>query len=98
MHVSDVVRSIIHFFDIDFNNDIVNLGGESPLSIKTLIKKISKLCLYEGSIEWDLSKAEGSLKRYMNSDKIKKEYDFKIKINIDDGIKQTINWYKDKFL
>ena len=63
--------------------------------IKNLIYKICSILSYDGDIKWDSSKLEGQLLRFMNLDKLK-TYNFKPKVDLDEGLKKTIFWYKDQ--
>ena len=45
-------------------------------------------------VEWDLTKPMGDSKRIMNMDRAA-GYGFKCDVNLYDGIKNTINWFKN---
>ena len=76
-------------------NQTYNIGFGKPLNIKSLIIKIVNLCkggkpLF-GKIK--LRKDESFLS-YPNISKAKKTLKWQPKINIDEGLKKTINYYK----
>ena len=95
IYVDDVCNAIIHFLKKDFKYDFVNLSNNESISIKNLIYKICSILSYDGDIKWDSSKLEGQLLRFMNLDKLK-TYNFKPKVDLDEGLKKTIFWYKDQ--
>ena len=55
--------------------------------------------LYSGKIEFDLDKPDGTLRKIMDSSRLKK-LGWTSKINLDYGLKMTYDWYKkqDKVL
>ena len=48
-------------------------------------------------IFYDISKPDGSPRRNSNNKKAKEEIGFEAKVNLDEGLKRTIDWYKKTF-
>jgi len=72
-------------YNISSNNEIDNL---------TIVKKIlSIMDRSEDLIEFVEDRPGHDFRYSMNSDKLRNELDWKPKINFDDGIKNTIDWY-----
>ena len=66
-------------------------GGE--IKIKDLVDLIVKLTDFKGKVIWDNSKPDGQPRRMMDIKRAEKEFDFKIKILFEEGLKKTIDWY-----
>jgi len=72
----------------------INIGSGNGVSIKNIVEVIVKnLPEKKLEINWDTSKPSGDKIRLMNIDKIKL-LGFAPKVDISDGIKKTIEWFK----
>ena len=95
-HIDDVVNAIILSLESTINNgEIYNIGSGNPIKIKNLVDKIVKKITFGKPIFGALPYKEFE---HMNlyADVKKAEIDLKwsSKISIDDGLEDTINFYK----
>ena len=72
----------------------LNVGSSSEISIKDLALKIAKNFNYKGEIIWDESKPDGTFRKKLDIREMKK-LGWESKINLDEGIRQTIDSFKD---
>ncbi len=72
----------------------VNLGAGFEISIKDLVDLIVKLTGFTGLVVWDSSKPDGQPRRMLDTSKASKEFDFKAKTSLEEGLKRTIEWYR----
>ena len=106
MYVDDLGDAVVHALEFwDPNNDnaplddngkplvYLNVGTGRDISIKDLSKKIAKICQYEGSIKWDITKPDGTPKKQLEVGKFKQLGWFP-KIDLETGIKRTIVSFK----
>lgn len=70
----------------------MNLGTGEDLTIKDLAEKVQKAVGFGGRIVWDDSKPDGTMRKLLEVDKIKK-LGWKHKIELEEGIKMTYEWY-----
>ena len=49
----------------------INIGSGVEINIKTLAKTIADVIGYEGEVEWDTSKPNGTMRKVMDVSKIK---------------------------
>ena len=99
-YVDDLCLAFVEIFKCnDFFGDVVNVGSNSEISIKDILSKISLIMKTEYSIE-----QENIRKRPIKSEvnqlvcdnkKLLSKTNWDIKVNLDDGLKKTINWLKD---
>ena len=76
-------------------NQIYNIGYGKPLNIKSLVIKIVNLCKGGKPLFGKIKlRKDESLLSYPNISKAKKTLKWRPKINIDEGLKETINYYK----
>ena len=74
-------------------SDPINIGAGFEIPIKDLIDLIAKLTGFTGEILWDTTKPDGQPRRMLDTEKAKKEFDFKASTPFKEGLKETIDWY-----
>lgn len=74
----------------------LNVGTGKDLSIQELALMIARLTNYKGEIIWDKSKPDGTPQKKLYVKRIN-ELGWKYKIKLEDGIKQTILNYREKY-
>ena len=77
-----------------YNQNIshINIGSGEEVSINDLAFLIAKTVDYKGDVKFDLSKPDGTLRKWMDSSKLN-SLGFYCKIKLEEGIKNTYNWY-----
>lgn len=93
-YVEDAAEAIVLATEKYNKPDPVNLGAGFEISIKELVKLITKLTGFEGKIIWDKRKPDGQPKRCLDVSKAQREFGFKAKMDFEKGLKITIDWYK----
>jgi GDP-L-fucose synthase len=78
----------------DLKDDVINVGYGKELSIFDLAQLVKSLIKYEGDIIWDVSKPDGTPRKLLDSSKMN-QYGWNPKINLEDGITQTIRWFRE---
>ena len=51
---------------------------------------------YKGKIIWDTTKPDGQPVRQLDVSRAYKRFGFKAKINLNDGLRETVKWFLDK--
>jgi GDP-L-fucose synthase len=98
LYVEDAAEGIILAAEKYDKSDPVNLGSGSEISIKDLVELISELAGFDGEIRWDTSKPDGQPRRLLDVGRAKKEFGFKARVNLKEGLKKTIDWYEANVL
>ena len=65
------------------------------ITIMDLVDTLCKLMDYEKEVIWDKTKPDGQPRRCLDVSKAEKEFGFRAKTDFIDGLKKTIDWYKD---
>lgn len=94
LYVEDAARGIILALKKYEKSEPVNLGSSFEISISDLAIKISKIMKYNGKIEFDKSKPDGQPRRKLDTSLAFREFGFKSKVTFSEGLKNTIEWYK----
>lgn len=76
----------------EIRNCHINIGTGKEISINKLANFIKETIGYKGTIEWDDTKPDGTMRKLINVDKLN-NLGWKHKIEIDEGVKLLINWY-----
>lgn len=93
LYVEDAAEGIILAAQKYNKPEPVNLGAGFEISIKELVRLIAGLTGFKGRIIWDKSKPDGQPRRCLDTKEAFKEFGFKAKTKLEDGLKKTIDWY-----
>jgi len=93
IYCKDVARALVLIMENESEVDLMNVGSGVDYSIKELTDKIAQLVGYEGEITWDSSKPDGQMRKMLNSKYFQKSHGFKPEYNLEQGLKETIDWY-----
>jgi GDP-L-fucose synthase len=72
----------------------VNLGTGYEISIKDLVESICELMDYRGEIIWETDKPNGQPRRCLDTQKALDKFGFKAQVGFEEGLKNTIEWYR----
>lgn len=93
IYVTDAAEAIVLATEKYNKSDPINIGTGLELSINDLVRIISKYTGFEGEIRWDDSKPDGQPRRCLAVSKAQEEFNFKAKVNFEEGLEKTIDWY-----
>ncbi len=98
LHVFDTARGIVDLFESDVNG-AVNISSGRPTHLRDIVLKIAELTNFKGDIKW------GAIPTSFDDEfvcgdntRLVKEVGWKQQISMEEGLKQTINWWKTKGL
>jgi GDP-L-fucose synthase len=93
LHADDLGSACIFLLE-NYDDDIaINVGVGEDVSIKELAETIKRIIGFEGSIEWDSSKPDGTPRKLLDVSRLT-ALGWKAKISLEDGISSTYQWYK----
>ncbi len=96
IYVDDCARGIVLATEKYNKSDPVNLGTGREISIKDLVELIASLCGFSGKITWDKTKPNGQPRRCLDTSRALEGFDFKAETSFEEGLKETIKWYREK--
>jgi len=96
LYVEDAAEGILLATEKYNKSAPVNLSTDLEISIKDLAELIGKLNGFNGKIIWDTSKPDGQLRRKLDTSRAEREFGFKAKMDFEEGLKRTIEWYREK--
>ena len=94
IYAADAAEGILLATELYNGSEPVNIGAGFEITIKELVEKIVKLTGFEGEIRWDSSKPDGQPRRRLDVSRAKEYFGFEAKTSFDEGLKETVKWYK----
>ena len=94
IYVTDAARGIALATECYNESLPVNLGSGFEISIKDLAEKIARMTGFEGDLVWDTSKPNGQPRRALDTSRAKEKFGFVAQTDFDEGLQQTIDWYR----
>lgn len=100
LFVDDLADAVVFLMNNYNRKDIgefINIGTGEDLTIRELANIIKQVVGYEGKIEWDTSKPDGTPRKLLNVNKLH-NLGWKHSYSLKDGIKKTYLWYKSNYV
>ena len=94
LHVDDLASAVVLASEKYDSSMHLNVGSGEDLPIRELAEKVAYAAGFEGKIEWDASKPDGTPRKALDVSRIK-ALGWKPTITLDEGIASTIAWYKE---
>ncbi|MBT9151050.1 MAG: GDP-L-fucose synthase [candidate division WS2 bacterium] len=96
LYVEDAAEAILLAVEKYNKPDPVNLGSGFEISIRDLVELIAGLTGFKGRIIWDTSRPDGQPRRLFDSSRAEREFGFKSTTSFEEGLRKTIEWYKEQ--
>jgi GDP-L-fucose synthase len=97
LHVDDLANACMFLLE-EYDAEIpLNVGCGVDITIKELAEIIAQVTGYQGSIEWDSSKPDGTPQKLLDTSRIN-SLGWKPTIPLEIGIRETYEWFKTQLL
>lgn len=96
LYVDDAAEGIALAAERYDKPDPVNLGAGFEITIRDLATLIADLTGFTGEIVWDITKPDGQPRRCLDVSRAEREFGFRAKTGFKDGLRATIEWYRNK--
>lgn len=95
IHGTDLAKGILLTMEKYAVADPVNIATGKATTVRELVELICKIDGYdEAEFEFDMTKPGGSKKKLMDISKAKKILGYNPQISLQEGLKDTLRWYK----
>ena len=92
LHVDDLAKAIVVCLEKYDADQQINIGTGLDLTIEELSKKIAKSVGFDGEVNWDTGREDGTPQKVLDIKKIS-DLGWKPSISLDEGINLTVEWY-----
>lgn len=93
LYVEDGAEGIIAAAEKYDKSEPVNIGSGNEISIEDLTTLLCRQMDFTGEISWNAEKPDGQPKRKLDISRAKEEFGFVAKTPLEEGLKNTINWF-----
>ena len=94
LYVEDLADAITFLISNFPDQDIINVGSNSEVSIKNLSELVSKIIGYDGEIKFDLSKPDGVIRKKLDTSLLE-NMGWQPTTTLEEGITKTYKWFLD---
>lgn len=96
LHADDLASACLFMLE-EYSGDVaLNIGTGQDVSIKELALLIAQIVGYQGEINWDDSKPDGTPRKLLDVAKIN-QLGWKANIDLESGIKSTYEWFQKNY-
>lgn len=92
LYIDDCAQASIFLMENYDEDEIINIGLGQDISIKELAETIKSIVGFEGEIEWDTDKPDGTPRKLLDVSRIH-DLGWQHSIDLEDGIEETYEWY-----
>jgi GDP-L-fucose synthase len=94
MHVDDVADACLYLMNTYNELEFINISSQEELSIKSIAEIIKEITNYQGVINWDISKPDGTLRKIMDNTRLT-TMGWSPKIKLNEGLKMVFEEIKN---
>lgn len=96
LHVDDLADACIFLMNNYNDSSIINVGSGTDITIAELAESIKNITHFEGTIEWDSSKPDGTPRKLLDTSKIH-NLGWNPKISLENGLETTYAWFIENY-
>jgi GDP-L-fucose synthase len=96
LYVEDAAEGIVLAAEKYDGPEPVNIGSGVEIAIRDLVALVAELTGFDGRIVWDVTKPDGQPRRCLDTSRAEKEFAFRARTELREGLRWTIEWYLDQ--
>lgn len=96
LYVEDLAEALIFLSENYSDERIINVGAGQDVTISDLANMIAKEVAYEGNIIFNSEYPDGTMRKVMDTTRIN-DLGWKPKTSLEEGIRKTYEYYKQKY-
>jgi GDP-L-fucose synthase len=95
LHVDDLAAACLHLLENYDDEGPINIGVGADITIRELAEIVAAVVGYEGEIEWDTSRPDGTPRKLLDVSRIT-ALGWRPTVELRNGIAQTYQWFRDQ--
>ncbi len=96
LYVDDLAQSIEFIIKNKINEELINIGSGTEISILDLAKKIKDVVKFNGRLIFDSSKPDGNPRKLLDGS-IMNKHGWRPHTSLDEGLSLTYSWFKENY-
>lgn len=94
MHVDDLADACLYLMKHYDDEGLINVGWGNDISIAELAKLLATAVGFEGELQWDTSKPDGTPRKLLDTSRLR-SLGWSPKIGLADGVASTYAWFQE---
>jgi GDP-L-fucose synthase len=94
LHVDDLARACLHLLEVYHDGMPINVGCGHDVTIKELAETVARIVGFEGKMNWDSSKPDGTPQKLLDTSRIN-ALGWEPTVTLEDGIRNTYEWFTE---
>ena len=95
LYAADAAEAIVAATERYADSAPVNVGSGREISIRALAELIADLMEYDGRFRWNSEKPNGQPRRCLDTSRAHQRFGFRATTSLEDGLRQTIAYWRD---
>lgn len=95
LHVDDLADACLFLMQHYEDSEIINIGWGRDQTIRQLAELVAKVVAYRGAVKWDNTKPDGTPQKLLDASRLTR-LGWQAGIELEDGIRQVYQWYRDQ--
>ncbi|MGD1717685.1 GDP-L-fucose synthase family protein [Dapis sp. BLCC M172] len=95
LYSTDAAKAIVMATQFYNESEPINLGTNYEVKIRDLVELICDLMDFQGELVWETDKPNGQPRRCLDTEKAKEKFGFVAEVDFKQGLKNTIDWYRE---
>lgn len=92
LHADDSADALVHLMQVYSDADHVNVGSGEDLTIEALARLVMEVVGFEGDLEKDLTKPDGTPRKLMSADRLR-ALGWSPRIGLREGLEDAYSWF-----
>lgn len=97
LHVDDMAAACLHLLENYDGPSQVNVGTGTDVTIRELASLVADAVGYQGDMTWDATKPDGTPRKLLDVSKLSQS-GWSASIGLEEGIRSTVDWYRQNML
>ena len=96
LHVDDLALACLHLLERYDDSEHINIGTGRDIAIAALASMVAEVVGYEGGIEWDNSRPDGTPRKLLDSSRIR-ALGWEPSTTLRQGVTDTYKWFSEHY-
>ena len=95
LHVDDMADACVYLMQRGVHDGLYNIGTGTDVTIRSLAETICRVVGFEGRLEWDASKPDGTPRKLLDVSRMA-GLGWRAGIDLEEGVRRTYAWYRQQ--